>query len=480
MESPHVFSQLILFVLLWLVVILHLTRPKCPVTAPATPTEEPELLTPQRHRANEPKPFEGLTHKPHCALCERDTASPPAPPPIPPNPMTPTNRRPREVDTSMHFCPHGECDYQGWRGRGNLRANGHPSGGPWRQFHCTSCQGYFLETHGTIFHGKQAEAELIVRVLACLAEGLGIRATARVFEVAPNTVLHWLVAAAEQLRAFSASFLCDLHLEQLQLDELYAVLRERKAGEINDDEAIRRLERSPYWVWTAMDPTSKLLVGVDVGCRTLAMAQRVVYQVSRLLAPGCVPLFLTDGLKDYAPALLAHFGQWMQPERRQHKGPTPKPRWMPLPALLYAQVVKSYRRRRIVGVKHRVVFGARLAIEQVLAQCGWTINTAFVERLNLDIRQRVAAIGRRVNTLCQGEAGLLDQLVLFQTYHNFVLPHASLRQALPIPTSTHGTRSAKVWRPCTPAMAAGLTDHVWSLKEVLFYRVPPWPQAQTV
>jgi hypothetical protein len=153
---------------------------------------------------------------------------------------------------------------------------------------------------------------------------------------------------------------------------------------------------------------------------------------------------------------------------------------MPLPALLYAQVVKSYRRRRIVGVKHRVVFGARLAIEQVLAKCGWTINTAFVERLNLDIRQRVAAIGRRVNTLCQGEAGLLDQLVLFQTYHNFVLPHASLRQALPIPTSTHGTRSAKVWRPCTPAMAAGLTDHVWSLKEVLFYRVPPWPQAQTV
>jgi transposase-like protein len=109
-------------------------------------------------------------------------------------------------------------------GRGNLRANGHPSGGPWRQFHCTSCQGYFLETHGTIFHGKHAEVERIVRVLACLAEGLGSRATARVFEVTPNTVLHWLVKAAEQLRAFSAYFLYDLHVEQLQLDELYAVL----------------------------------------------------------------------------------------------------------------------------------------------------------------------------------------------------------------------------------------------------------------
>jgi IS1 family transposase len=394
--------------------------------------------------------------------------------------MPPTNRRPREVDTSRHFCPHSDCDYRGWLGRGNLQANGHPSGGPWRQFYCTACQGYFLETHGTLFHGKQAAVELIVRVLACLAEGLGIRATARVFEVDPNTVLHWLVEVAEQLRAFSAYFLCDLHVEQLQLDEVYAVLRARKAGECSDDEAMKRLERSPSWVWTAMAPQSKLLVVVDLGSRTLAMAQRVVHQVTEVLAPSCVPLFLTDGLKDYATALLTHYGHWRQPERRQDKGPMPKPRWMPRPALRYAQVVKSYRRRRLVGVKHRVVFGTRLAIEQVLAACGWTINTSFVERLNLDLRQRVAAIGRRVNTLCQGEAGLRDQLTLFQVYHNFVLPHASLRQPLLIPHPTNGRGSAKVWQPCTPAMAAGLTDHVWSLKEVLCYRVPPWPQAQTV
>src|SRR3982074_9702 len=128
----------------------------------------------------------------------------------------------------------------------------------------------FLETHGTIFHGKRVAVELIVRVLACLAEGLGIRATARVFEVDPNTVLPWLVEAAEQLHAFSASFLCDLHLEQLQLDELYAVLRERKASAISDEAAIKRLERSPAWVWTVMDPKSKLLVMVEVGSRTLA------------------------------------------------------------------------------------------------------------------------------------------------------------------------------------------------------------------
>jgi IS1 family transposase len=479
MESPLFFSQLVLFALIWFFIILHLPWPQRTVPVPAAPAQ-PEPLKPKRHRSTEPQPFEGLTHKPLCALCERETAPPQAPPPIRPDPMPSTNRRPREVDTSRHFCPHGHCAYRGWLGLGNLRANGHPSGGPWRQFYCTSCKGYFLETHGTLFHGKQAAVELIVRVLACLAEGLGIRATARVFEVAPTTVLQWLVEAAEQLHAFSAYFLCGLHLEQLQLDELYTVLRERKAGAISDETAIKRLERSPSWVWTAMDPTSKLLAVVDVGSRTLAMAQRVVHQVTAMLAPGCVPLFLTDGFNEYKTAILTHFGSWIQPERRQDKGPRPQPRWMPLPELRYAQIVKLYRRRRIVGVQHRVVFGTRLAIEQVLETCGWTINTAFVERLNLDLRQRVAAIGRRVNTLCQGEAGLRDQLALFQVYHNFVLPHASLRQPLAAPMATNGRGAAKVWRPYTPAMAAGLTDHVWSLKEVLCYRVPPWPQLQTV
>jgi IS1 family transposase len=472
MVSPLVYYQLALLAIIWLFVMLHLTGSKPGRTTPPVPAQ------PKRKRSTEPKAFEGLTHKPHCALCERETAYPQAPPPVPPDPMPPTNRRPREVDTSMHFCPHLGCDYRGWLGMNNLRANGHPNGGLWRQCQCTSCEAYFPEHHGTIFHGKQAAVELIVRVLACLAEGLGIRATARVFEVEANTVLQWLVEAAEQLTAFSAYFLCDLHIKQLQLDELYAVLRDLKAGVLSEDEAMQRLERSPSWVWTAMDPDSKLLLVIDVGMRTLAMAQRVVHQVVERLAPGCVPLCLTDGLKDYGTAFLTHFGQWMHPARRRDKGPLPKPRWVPVPELLDAQGVKSYRRRRIVGVTYRVVFGTMERVQQVLSACGRKMNTAFVERLNLDIRQRVAAVGRRVNTLCQGEDGIRQQLTVYHAYYNFCLPHSSLRQPLPVPEVTNGNGSAKLWRPCTPAMAAGLTDHVWSLKEVLCYRVPPGPQPQ--
>lgn len=151
---------------------------------------------------------------------------------------------------------------------------------------------------------------------------------------------------------------------------------------------------------------------------------------------------------------------------------------MPLSHLLYAQVVKQYRRRRLVRVRHRVVFGTLASVRQVLASTGRQINTAFIERVNLSIRQHVAVVGRRVATLCKGETGVRQQLALYHVYDNFYLPHASLRLPLAQPRPTNGTGSAKRWPPRTPAMAAGLTDRVWTLREVLLFRVPPWPQPQ--
>ena len=471
---PHLFYyQLVVVGLLWLCVMLHAIWPsRCAVALP----QPAALVKSPRQRSHEPKPFVGLTHKPLCALCEQETAHPTPQPPIRPDPMLPTHRRPRTVDTSKHFCPQPGCVYHGWPGLGNLRANGHPNGGPWRQFRYTACEGYFLETHGTLFHGKREAVVCIVHVIGCLAEGLGIRGTARVFEIDPNTVLGWLVEAAEQLRDFSAYFLHDLHLTQVQLDELYAVLSATKDGTVSEAEAIERLSRSPHWVWTAIDPERKLLLSAQVGEGTLAMAQAVLHQLAQLLAPGWVPLLLSDGYPHYLTAIVTHGGHWVQPPRRQAPGPVPQARWMPLAELLYAQVVKILRRRRLVEVQHRVVFGTKAAGEQVVAAGGWQSNPAFVERRNLSLRQRVAAMGHRSATPCKSEDGLGQPLVLFQVYHNSVLSHTSLRQALAEPVSTNGTGSAKRWRPCTPALAAGLTDHVWSLKEVLLYRVPPWPQ----
>src|SRR2546428_4165209 len=337
MVSHLFFYQLVLIALVWLCVMLQWAWPSAPAAAGPPPELRP--LLPKRTR--EPKPFAGLTTKPHCDACAHASDLRPEAPSPPPPRIVPTRGRRRQVDTSTHFCPHPDCAYRGWVGWGNLRANGHPSGGPWRQLLCVVCRCYFLETLGTLLHGKRASVDLIVRVIACLAEGLGIRGTARVFEVDPNTVLQWLVEAAEQLRAFSQYFLHDVRVRQVQLDELFALLSAVKEGEVSEAEAIERLERAPPWVWVAMDPESKLLLAVDVGDRTPAMAQRVVHQVAQVLAPDCAPLFLTDGFREYLTALLTHYGHWVQPSRRQAHGSTPKPRWLPLPHLLYAQVVKT-------------------------------------------------------------------------------------------------------------------------------------------
>jgi hypothetical protein len=361
--------------------------------------------------------------------------------------------------------------------RGNIRANGYPNGGRWRQFQCLSCKQYFLETHGTPLHGKRVAPEMVVWAVGAVAEGLGIRAVARVLAVDPNTVRHWVTEVADQAAACSPSFLHAVHVTQVQLDELFALLSAVKAGEGSEGEGLTRLTRSPHWVWVALDPVTKLRLAIEGGARPLALAQCLGPQVAQGVAPDWVPLFLTEGFKEYLRAVLTHYGHWVQPPRCWATGRLPNPRWLPRPQLQYAQVVKPTRRRRLVAVSSRVVFGTLAGIKQILAAQGWQINTAFVERVNLTLRQPVAAVGRRVMTLCKDEVGLGQQLALYHLYYNFCLPHSSLRLLLPQPAPTKGTGSAKRWRPCTPAMAAGLTDHVWTLHEVVLFRVPPWPQS---
>src|SRR3989441_2766495 len=179
MMPDPLFSQLLLVGLVWLCLMLHVVWPSDRATAGPT-TPRPAKAPPKR--SSDLKPFPGLTRKPPCATCEQAHADAPQPPGCPPPRIVPTRGRPRQVDTSQHFCPYPDCAYQGWAGWGNLRANGHPNGGRWRQLLCIACRRYFLESLGTIFHGKCASVDLIVRVIACLAEGLGIRGTPRGFE----------------------------------------------------------------------------------------------------------------------------------------------------------------------------------------------------------------------------------------------------------------------------------------------------------
>ena len=237
--------------------------------------------------------------------------------------------------------------------------------GVWAVFSGDAWDGLLWEARGG--------ADALVGV-GGLGRGLGIRAAGRVFGLDANTVESWLVGAAQQLTVFAAHMMVDLELEQVQLDEIFASLAHLLASGVEFGE----VSGSSSWLWTAMDPVSKLLLVMVVGDRSLAVAQVVVHQVKRRLAAHCLPLFLTDGLAHYKTALLMHFGQWMPP-----CGTSVKPRWFPVPGLVYAQVIKTVRRGRLVRVKQRLVFGCLEEVQARLGRWGWKINTAFVERLNL-------------------------------------------------------------------------------------------------
>src|SRR5881398_720280 len=169
MIPQQFFYQLVVLGLLWLFVMLHYAWPSRCVASPHKPSKP---LPPPRKRSSDPKPFPGLTRTPPCAACEQAHEHGPQPPGCPPPRIVPTRGRPRQVDTSSHFCPNPNGASRGWVGWGNLRAHGHPNGGPWRPLWCVVCRRSFLETLGTLLHGKRTSAELMVRVLACLAEGL--------------------------------------------------------------------------------------------------------------------------------------------------------------------------------------------------------------------------------------------------------------------------------------------------------------------
>ena len=179
-------------------------------------------------------------------------------------------------------------------------------------------------------------------------------------------------------------------------------------------EAVAQLSRSPRWGGTALDPATTWLRRVQGGHCTRAMAPAVVPPLAQLLAPGGMPRFLSDGSPSSLSAIVTHCGHWGQPPRCQARGPVPKPRGMPLPARLDAQVVKDREETAPGGGQTWGGLGTPAAVANVLAVGGWQTRTAFVARLNLSLRQRVAASGRRSATPCKSKGGLGHPLGLCQ------------------------------------------------------------------
>jgi IS1 family transposase len=225
------------------------------------------------------------------------------------------------------------------------------------------------------------------------------------------------------------------------------------------------------WLWLAIDPLTKILPVLQLGPRTQNMAHLLIYSLRQILAPGCLPLFTSDGLNVYFYALTAHFGYWLEVGRRGRK----VLRWQVAADLIYGQVKKSYRRRKLVRVTHVMRLGTSAALTAALQGLGLSgrLNTAFIERVNLTVRHGVAALARRTWATSQQTSQLLAHLEWWRAYYHFVRPHESLRVALVQPQERGGKLAAQRYRQRTPAMAAGRTNRRWTAREVLTCPLPP-------
>src|SRR5512142_1617550 len=259
------------------------------------------------------------------------------------------------------------------------------------------------------------------------------------------TITTWLTRAGEHAQILHERSFRTLWLPHLQLDELRTRLRSAK---------------QILWLWLAIDPLTRFAPVLELGPRTQSMAHRLIHTLRESLAPGCLPLFTSDGLNLYFYALTAHFGQWTEVVCRGRK----VRQWQVAAGLIYGQVKKRYRRRQLVRVTQVMRLGTEEALKAALQGMGFSgrLNAACIERVDLTVRHGVAALARRTWATAQQSPQLLASLEWWRAYYHFVRPHASLRVALVQPQARGGKRLAQRYRHRTPAMAAGRTHRRWT------------------
>jgi len=353
--------------------------------------------------------------------------------------------------------------------KGLLVKNGSSHGK--KQALCKTCGRRIALTYATAYYELDAAAALFELAVRALAEGNSIRATGRIVQVDKDTVCNWLNRAARQCRLVMLYFWRQLHLTECQLDELWSFVHTKEANLLG-----AKLLCETYgeaWVWIAFAPVWRMVVAFVVGKRTQENATLLLQRVEAV-SDHHLPFFTSDQLPAYEAALLEVYGQLEHPKRQGRRGRHPSPRLVPLPDLLYAQVVKQREGGRVVDVTHKVIFGDAARVEALLkaSPVSATINTSFVERDNLTCREHNRRLTGKTTAFSKELPWFEKQLWLSLAYYHFCLPHQSLRRQLDEPESTRGAGSPRKWQPVTPAMEAGLTDHVWATAELLGYRVP--------
>jgi transposase-like protein len=347
------------------------------------------------------------------------------------------------MDPQHAFCPNLTCPARGQAGQGTVRVHSRKE----RRYVCTVCGRTFAATHGTPFYRLHSQAALMLVVLTLLSHGCPLQAIVATFLLDERTVAAWLQRAGQHGQQVHQHLVQDhqVDLQHVQADELWVKLVGQRAWQ-----AMAMAVPSRLWLGGAISPQ-----------RDTTLITALVQQV-RACASSLAILVCVDGLASYVTAFRRVF---REPVRTGRRG---RPHLVVEPGLLIGQVVKRYAQRRVISTSQRVVLGTAEAIRAVLeaTATGTGIHTAYIERLNATFRSHLAPLVRRgraiAHTLTTLEAGMW----LVGVAYNLCWPHDSLRLEA-------AAGSERTWLERTPAMAAGLTDHPWTLRDLLHYQVPP-------
>jgi transposase-like protein len=332
------------------------------------------------------------------------------------------------------FCPNQACPSRGLQEAGNLRV--HDSRRDrWR---CTTCRKTFSARQGTPFFRLQTPEASVIQVLTLLAYGCPLQAIVHAFGYEERTVKDWQDRAGQHAERVHMTLLPQqpMALHHVQADEMRIRLQRRRS------------------VWMAMAlcvPTRLWLGGVVSLTRDKSLIRRLACQVKACSCFGPI-LLVSDGFPAYIDAWRKAFRTPLQTGQRG------RPRLIAWPGVVIGQMVKRYQKGRVVDTDQRLIQGT---LDQLLALLSEErqISTAYIERLNATFRARLACLVRRTRALARREATVQAGMYLLGCLYNFCTPHQSLSEQ----------------RPTTPAMAAGLTNHLWTVAELLWYRVAPPP-----
>ena len=375
-------------------------------------------------------------------------------------------RKPKDWDQP---CPNPDCPHYRLMNRGNISAISTylTQSGKRRIFHCSKCEGTFSETRDTVFFDLRAPEEKVMMALKMLLVKVGLSDIGFVLGVTEETVLMWLERAAQKAHEINMHLLRNLPVTQVQLDEMWSFIRRKHAQQAEaDGESPDLSEDGRQWVWISFAPEFRLILAAFVGPRTFDSALQLI-QLTAAVILG-VPCFFSDGFSCYLSALIEVYHTLKTFPHTGKPGRPQKPRKEPHTDLVYGQVVKKKRQGRLQELVYRVSCGAKR-----LETLGLSISPSLLERLNLTLRHALAPLGRKSWSFCKNRTHMRRRVVLFQAFYNFARPHLSLRLPLSATAPYASGLIQPKWYHRTPGMAAGLTDHIWTFRELLTVKFEP-------